>query len=100
MRRVFMGCARCTYFLTGYQASQGLEHLQGVVEARGNWLDMNWNQETRYLLHKSFGGSIDQEATFYSVACPECLRVFEFHAGISEDKPDSFRVQVNPTGRR
>jgi hypothetical protein len=100
MRRIFMGCARCSYFLTGYQASQGVTHLQTVVEARGNWLAMNWNQDVRYLLHKSFGGNIDKESTFYSVSCQECRRVYEFNAGISEEEPDSFRVQVNPSGRR
>ena len=95
----FCVCARCSYFLAAYRAHHGLEHVRAAAEAGDSaWLELVWDRETRELLHKSFGGHTDEAVFDYSVSCPECHRIYLYHA--AEAGETTFQVEVQPSARR
>ncbi len=94
-RRHFIHCGRCSYFLAGYQAAEGLDHLKGLAELNEDWAALHWNKKTAELVSDSLGKPIDADFDFFSVSCPECARLYEFYAG-NDERDQLFRVQVVP----
>lgn len=95
IQEAFFACPRCSYFLAGYRARQGLENLEAAAAGSdGSWLDLTWNQETQRLLHDSLGGAVDAALYHYSISCPECHRIFLYHQ--EEGGEATFQVEVRP----
>lgn len=91
----FVACGRCGFFLSGYRVIHGLENLQAAVEnPGGKWLHLDWSQETRNLVQKSYGGRLDIELYHYDSRCPECQRRFVYHAATEEGEEQSFKIEL------
>ena len=96
LRRQFLGCGRCSFFLTGYQAAESITHLTTLAEQEGDWMQLNWTTQTRDLLFKTVGRTMEKNVSYYSVCCPECLRLYEVTLPESEGEVE-FRVQRTAT---
>ena len=96
IRRVqaaFAACVRCGYFLSDYRMLFGEEHFAEVVgRSRGDWLDLNWSEELRIIVEKSFGVRMDSDLDYYQGCCDLCRRTFIYSAG--DDIEATMRVQV------
>lgn len=91
----FVACGRCSFFLSGYRVIHGLDNLEAAVENQsGKWLGLDWNQETRRLVQKSYGGRLDVELYHYDSRCPECQRRFIYRAATEEGEPASFQIEL------
>jgi len=100
VKALFVACARCSYFLTGYHAMHGLDHLTSVADPEQPTLRLKGDYQTRLLLHKSYGGRSDVSTLYYSIQCPECRRSIEFFGEDegSETEP-RLQIQVHPALR-
>ena len=91
----FVACGRCSFFLSGYRVIHGLDSLQAAIENQsGKWLELAWNQETRHLVQKSYGGRLDVELYHYDSRCPECQRRFIYQAATEEGEQESFKIEL------
>jgi len=91
----FVACGRCSFFLSGYRVIHGLDNLQTAVENQsGKWLHLDWNQETRRLVQKSYGGRLDVELYHYDSRCPECRRRFIYRAATEEGEQEAFQIEL------
>ena len=92
LRRYFIACGRCGYFLTGYRVLHGLATLEKATDALENgWLSLQWDNETRQLVQKSYGIRTDISLYHFEIACPECQRRLVFDQA---EGPPEFRVRV------
>lgn len=90
-----VACPRCSFFLSGYR----LIHDDFDSAAQNNeqgWLELTWNQETRKLLHKSYGFTIDSETYHFEGICKECNRAFAYSASEEDAGKAAFLVEVVP----
>jgi hypothetical protein len=92
---LFMACARCSYFLAGYQMIFD-DLASAVSESSDNWLLLSWNKSVRLLLLKSFGCPIDVDLLHYAGHCPECQRVFVYELLEEEPPRTTLRIQLRP----
>lgn len=91
----FVACGRCSFFLSGYRVIHGVDNLETAAENRsGKWLHLDWNQETRNLVQKSYGGRLDVELYHYDSRCPECRRRFIYQAATEEGEQESFQIEL------
>ena len=91
----FAACGRCSFFLTGYRAEQGLQALQmAVEEVQSGWLALHWDQSMRNLVHKSYGIRVDVAYDYYESCCTECRRRFIFQAADEEESLASFLIEL------
>jgi hypothetical protein len=89
----FAACQRCCYFLGGYTSAHGEEELQ--TDDPNNlpvWLHLTWDQNTRNLVHKTYGVRLDVDFYHYDGCCIACSRRFIYRAD-EEGKPN-FRIQI------
>ena len=71
----------------------GEEHFSEMVgRSRGDWLDLNWSEDLRLILEKSFGIRLDSDIDYYEGCCDMCRRVFVYSGG--EEIEPTLRVQV------
>ena len=96
VRRVaeaFAACVRCGYFLSDYRMLFGETHLAQVIyRSRDEWLDMDWSNEMRKTVEKSFGIRLDQNIEYYQGCCDMCRRNFVY--SVNEAGESSLRVQI------
>ncbi len=93
VQEAFAACVRCGYFLSDYRMLFGEEHFAEVVgRSRGDWLDLNWSEELRIIVEKSFGIRMDSDLDYYQGCCEMCRRSFVYSAG--DDIEATMRVQV------
>ncbi|MCA9985177.1 MAG: hypothetical protein KDE59_12810 [Anaerolineales bacterium] len=93
VQEAFAACVRCGYFLSDYRMLFGEEHFAEVVgRSRGDWLDLNWSEELRIIVEKSFGVRMDSDLDYYQGCCDMCRRSFVYSAG--DDIDATMRVQV------
>jgi hypothetical protein len=92
---LFMACARCSYFLAGYQLIFD-DLASAVSQSTDNWLTLSWNKGVCLLLQKSFGCLAEVDLLHYAGHCPECQRAFVYQL-IEEQQPETtLRIQLRP----
>ncbi|MCB8982306.1 MAG: hypothetical protein H6659_00615 [Ardenticatenaceae bacterium] len=97
----FAPCGRCGYFLAGYRAAKGMENLETAVShAKSGWIVLDWNQDVRELVLKSYGCRIEDNDLHYESCCSECRRHFIFRASRSPNHPDTLRIEIKPRKRQ
>ena len=92
---LFMACARCSYFLAGYQLIFD-DLASAVSQSSDNWLTLSWNQAVRLLTLKSFGCPIDVDLLHYAGHCPECQRVFVYELLDEQPPKTTLRIELRP----
>ena len=92
---LFMACARCSYFLAGYQLIFD-DLVSAVSESTDNWLTLSWNKAVRLLLHNSFGCLLDVDLLHYAGRCPECQRVFVYQLLEEQPAQATLRIELRP----
>lgn len=92
----FTACDRCSFFLAGYRALHGLEHLQAVgsQDKADGWITLKWDSQTRHLVNKSYGCRLDIVASYYDGLCPHCQRRFVIEVADESEESDSFRMAL------
>lgn len=97
----FSACARCSFFLAGYQVEQGLASLQeSSRNSYDGWLYLDWSQGVRSLIVQSFACRVDIDCYHFDGVCPECQRRFAFSTYPDLDPVNQFRIELKPrTGR-
>ena len=90
VQKQFVACSRCSYFLAGYRVIHGSAGLESAVAGSdGEWLVLEWNEETRHLVQKSYGCQIDMEWQQFSACCPFCNRRFDItYTDQEENQPE------------
>ena len=89
----FAACGRCCYFLGSYTSTHGEAELEtAVLDGVSGWLILTWDQQTRNLVHKSFGVRLDVDFYHYEGCCVACCRQFVYETG--ETGEAIFRVQL------
>lgn len=82
----FVACGRCSYFLAGYRAIHGRQGLEdAIAHSDGEWLTLQWNEETSRLVQKSYGCRMDMDWYLLESCCPICCRRFEVSLSAAED---------------
>ena len=75
--RHFLGCRICCYFLSGVQVLYGREVVERMVhEFDGKWLEVPLTNETRSLMLKTYGLSLDHGDHYVDYSCEVCCRRF------------------------
>jgi hypothetical protein len=92
---LFMACARCSYFLAGYQLIFD-DLASAVSQSNDNWLTLSWNKPVRLLLQKSFGCLIDVDLLHYAGHCLECQRVFVYEFLEEPPAKATLRIELRP----
>lgn len=92
---LFMACARCSYFLAGYQLIFD-DLASAVSQSSDNWLALGWNKAVRLLLLNSFGCPIDVDLIHYAGHCPECQRVFVYELLDEQPPQTTLRIELRP----
>lgn len=93
----FVACGRCGYFLAGYRVLHGVEALEeAAAECDDGWLELIWDQQTRHLVHQSYGVRPEPDFFYYDICCEECQRriVYEDDEELEEEMEKTFRVDV------
>jgi hypothetical protein len=93
--RSFVACARCSFFLSGYRVIHD-DFSQAVENSDNEWLELTWNSDTNNLIHKSYGGRIDQDTYHYEGVCSECLRAYQFASPDEETGIQRFAIEIKP----
>lgn len=93
--RSFAACARCSFFLSGYRVIHD-DFDQAVENSDNGWLELTWNNETNYLIHKSFGGRIDQNTYHFEGVCRECLRAHQLEFSDDGTGNPNFKIEIKP----
>lgn len=97
----FSACARCSFFLAGYQVEYGVDGLEEA--ARGSydgWLHLEWGQGIRSLIDKSYASRLDIDCYHFDGVCPECQRRFTFVTNADQEPVKQLRIELKTrTGR-
>jgi hypothetical protein len=91
----FLACARCSYFLAGYQMICN-DLAAAVSESEDNWVTLSWNKAVRFLVYKSYGCQIDIQLLHYAGHCRECQRVFVYESLEEPAAKEILRVELRP----
>lgn len=92
---LFLACARCSYFLAGYQLIFN-DLAAAVSQSEDNWIILSWSKAVRLLLHNSYGCLIDIDLLHYAGHCRECQRLFVYQFSEEETPRQILRVQLRP----
>lgn len=93
----FAGCGRCSFFLAGYRLLFTEESFDdAVAEMEDGYLILDWDQDVRNLVHRSFGVRVDVDFYQYQGRCQECGRNFLMRTADSEEETADFRVALKP----
>lgn len=89
----FLGCARCSFFLTGYRLLHE-DFDEAVEKSDGGLLTLSWDHAVKQLVQKSYGSQIEFDAYHYQGSCQECRRSYVFQAAETAEQAATLQIAI------
>ncbi len=91
----FIACSRCSTLLAGYRLLHGAAPLeQAIANQQDGWLTLQWDKQTRELLHKIYDVRIEGDSIYLDMSCEECQRRFSYKEKADGSLGETFQVDL------